>query len=66
MGKLDSILVRSTVGDANFRAAQIARWVKAVLIDSEAFYQSLFDLRQHLLHLVLAEGAHRMALDVAE
>jgi hypothetical protein len=69
MGKLNSIVVRSTVGnsiDVNFGAAQIMRSEKKASKRRFRRQSILFDLRQNLLHLGPVEGTHGMALDVAE
>jgi len=71
-GKLESIVVTSTVGIGRlqFGAAQVTGAATAPLTgarNSEPFFtRGFFDLRQNLFHLVPAESTQGMALDVTE
>jgi hypothetical protein len=68
IGKLDSIVVTSTVGnsiDVNLALHRSCARKKG--FKSRFRRQSvLLDLRQNLFHLRPVEGTHGMALDVAE
>jgi hypothetical protein len=68
MGKLNSIVVRSTVGNPIYvnLALQGSYARKKESKGRTRRQRVLFDLRQNLFHLGPVEGAHGMALDVAE
>jgi hypothetical protein len=72
MGKLESIVVTSTIG---IERRQFWRRTSDGLGKSafngrlklrSVFIRELFDLRENLFHLVPAEGAHGMAFDVTK
>jgi hypothetical protein len=68
MGKLDSIVVRSTVGNSIDVNLALHRSCARKKASKRRFRRQsvLFDLRQNLFHLGPVEGTHGMALDVAE